>query len=140
LAALIFVLDALCEVAKAIRGMVRQMSAAKTKLVVMDQKKKKTTGKKPRRKKGAAKMREAADKVVGRDCKPIVEALSANGQKGQMQSAKFLYGLAQSLEEAGEGEGARQFRSVATELAMAPEWNGDAAKPDRSDEEDTLAD
>lgn len=70
-------------------------------------------------------MREAADKIVGRDCKPIVEALSSNCKKGQMLSAKFLYGLAQLAESSGEGDGARKFRSIATEWANSPEWKGD---------------
>ena len=87
------------------------MNAAKPKLVAI--KKKATNVPKQKRKRGAAKMREAADKIVGRDCKPIVEALSSNGKKGQTLSAKFLYGLAQSAEASGEGEGARKIRSIA---------------------------
>ena len=81
-------------------------------------------------------MREAADKIVGRDCKPIIEALSTNGKKGQTLSAKFLYSLAKSAEEAGEGESAQKFRSMATELANSPQWTGDWPKeePGENDE------
>jgi hypothetical protein len=100
------------------------MNAAKPKLVAMT-KKKATSATKPKRKRGAAKMRDVADKIVGRDCKPIIEALSANGKKGQMPSAKFLYNLAHSAEEAAEGEGACKFRSMASELANSPQWTGD---------------
>jgi len=70
-------------------------------------------------------MREAADEIVGRDCKSIVEALSSNCKKGQMLSAKFLYGLARESEDSGEGDGARAIRSIATEWMNAPEWKGD---------------
>ena len=73
------------------------MNAAKPKLVAME-KKKKTSSAKRKRKQGAEKMREAAAKIVARDCKPIVEALSSNGKKGQMLSAKFLYQLAEQNE------------------------------------------
>jgi len=109
------------------------MNAVKPKLVAM---KKKATSPKPKRKRGAAKMREAADKIVGRDCKPIVEALSSNCKKGQMLSAKFLYGLAQLAEASGEGESAGTFRSIATEWANSPEWKGDLEGETRAEEED----
>lgn len=99
------------------------MNAVKPKLVAM--KKKATNVPKPKRKRGAAKMREAADKIVGRDCKPIVEALSSNCKKGQIFSAKFLYDLARLAEASGEGDSARKFRSIATEWANSPEWKGD---------------
>ena len=113
------------------------MNATKPKLVAME-KKKKTSAAEQKRKQGAEKMRDAAAKIVGRDCKPIVEALSSNGKKGQMLSAKFLYQLAEQNEQAGEGESARKFRSMAAELANAPEWNGDWPKV--RDEEDDVAD
>jgi len=114
------------------------MNATKEKLVLVD-KNKKTNAKKPKakRKAGAAKMREAADKIVSRDCKPIIEALSTNGKNGQMLSAKFLYHLAHTAEEAGETENARKFRSMALELANSPEWKGGPprAGADEDDEE-----
>jgi hypothetical protein len=112
------------------------MNATKEKLVVLD-KKKKTNAKKPKakRKAGAAKMREAADKIVGRDCKPLIEALSTNGKNGQMLSAKFLYNLAHMAEEAGEAQNARAFRSLALELANSPEWQ-DGAREGSGDGDD----
>lgn len=84
-------------------------------------------------------MREAADEIVSRDCKPIVEALSSNGKKGQMLSAKFLYSLAQSAEASGESEGARKFRSIALEWANSPEWKGDSSE-EQSNEGDEVID
>ncbi len=80
-------------------------------------------------------MREAADKIVGRDCEPIVEALSSNCKKGETLSAKFLYGLARDNEKSGEGEGAREFRSVATEWANSPEWKGDPEEETPAEDE-----
>lgn len=82
-------------------------------------------------------MREAADKILGRDCKPIVEALSKNCQKGQSLSAKFLYGLAHSAEESKEGEAASEFHSIAQEWANSPEWKGDpeTEESDKADAE-----
>jgi len=81
-------------------------------------------------------MREAADEIVGRDCKTIVEALSANGKKGQMLSAKFLYSLAQTAEASGEGEGIRKFRSMALELANSPDWKAKSAAEEPGDDDE----
>ncbi len=112
-------------------GKVGQMKAAKPNLVAL--KKKKSAPAK--RKRGAVKMRETADEILGRDCKPIVEALSSNGKKGQMQSARFLYGLAQTAEASTEGEGgASKFRSIALEWANSPEWKGES-ETEKADEE-----
>ncbi|HMG86451.1 MAG TPA: hypothetical protein VK574_11925 [Terracidiphilus sp.] len=110
------------------------MNAVRPKLVAIE--KKVTIVPKPKRKRGAAKMREAADKIVGRDCKPIVEALSSNCKKGQMLSAKFLYGLAQLAEASGEGESARKFRSIATEWANSPEWKSELEAETPAEEEE----
>ena len=82
-------------------------------------------------------MREAADKVVGRDCKPIIQALSTNGKNGKILSAKFLYDLAHTAEETGEAQSAGKFRSLALELTNSPEWKGGAAEAADDDEEVT---
>jgi hypothetical protein len=111
------------------------MNAAKPEVAV---KGKKATAKKHKR--GAEKMREEADKVVGRDCKSLIEALSENGQKGLMQSAKFLYSLAHSAEELDEdGDGAHKFRSMAMELASSPEWKSNSAEEKPHEEEGDAA-
>lgn len=69
-------------------------------------------------------MREAADRVIGRDSRKIAQALSRNGQKGQLPSIKFMY----ELSEAGAGTDnqgdAQKIRDIALELANAPQWTG----------------
>ena len=84
-------------------------------------------------------MREAADKIIGRECKPIVEALAKNGKNGLIQSAKFLYQLSEGAEASSDGDGARNFRSMAMELANAPQWQGDP-DPRRPDDDEMSAD
>jgi hypothetical protein len=110
------------------------MNATNKKLVVL---KKETTkaAKTAKKKTGAAKMREAADEVIGRDCKPILDALSMNGKNGQILSAKFLYELAHTAEASGEGENAENFRSIALELATSPEWKGASSAASTDDGE-----
>lgn len=117
------------------------MSATREKLVVLD-KKETTKAKKSKAKKktGAAKMRKAADAVVGRDCGPIIDALSTNGRNGKIQSAKFLYELAHTAEEAGEGENAEDFRNMALELANSPEWKGGGLQRASTNDEDVEID
>lgn len=100
--------------------MVRNMSASKPKIVEIKKKKGKTTRSKPRR--GSEKLREAANKVMGRDSKKIGEALSENGKMGQLQSIKFMYDLSASGAKEDEQEGARKIRSMALELANSPQW------------------
>lgn len=122
-------------------GMGGQMSTAKPKLLELQKKqeKKKTRTAQPKRKRGAAKMREAADKIIGRECKPIVEALAKNGKSGQIQSAKFLYDLSVGAEKSSESESARNFRSMALLLANSPQWQGDP-DPEKMDDDDMTAD
>jgi hypothetical protein len=109
------------------------MNSQQPKLVVMEQR---TNDEKPKRTRGAAQMRDAADMILDHDCIDIAEALSTNGKKGQMQSAKFLYDLAKSAEASGEADGARKVRSMALELANAPPWDGEPAAEDRDEDED----
>ena len=113
------------------------MSIAKPKVVEIEKKQEKknrrTTA--PKRKRGAAKMREAADKIIGRECKPIVEALAKNGKNGQIQSAKFLYQLSEGAEASSESDGARNLRSMALELANSPQWEGDPEQQKLDDDE-----
>ena len=83
-------------------------------------------------------MREAADMFLEQDCLEIGEALSKNSKNGQIQSIKFMYEL--SEKKAQSGDGARKMRSIATEWANSPEWEGDAPeeKINEDDEEATI--
>jgi hypothetical protein len=72
-------------------------------------------------------MREAADKVIGRDSKCFAQALSENGKKGQLQSIKFMYDLSEKGAKESEESGAKKMRSLAAELARVPEWTGEPA-------------
>jgi hypothetical protein len=118
-------------------GLVGQMNATATKFAIVE---KKASDPKPARTGGAAQMREAAELVVQKDCLEIAEALSQNSKSGQIQSAKFLYQLAQEKEKAGEGDGARKFRSMAAELANAAQWTGDWPKAKHNEDDETATD
>ena len=112
---------------------------AKPKLVELEKKQrqsKKKAAPKRRKKRGAEKMREAADKVMGRDSKKIAEALSQNGKNGQLPSIKFIYELSEQGAKAQEQSGAQKMRSLAAELANAPEWTGEPAVAKHRDNDD----
>jgi hypothetical protein len=117
-------------------GLARQMNATATKLAIVE----KASEPKLQRKGGAAQMREAADLIVQQDCLEIAEALSKSSKNGHIQSAKFLYELAQEKERAGEGDGARKFRSMAEELANAAQWTGDWPKAKHNEDDETAID
>lgn len=108
------------------------MKALKPRLV--ESKKKNTSRKKTAAKRGAQKMREAADKIIGRDSRKIAQALSRNGQKGQLPSIKFMYELSEAGVATDDQDDARKIRSMALELASAPQWTGPL--PSETDDED----
>ena len=113
------------------------MNAIATKLAVVE---KKANDTKRKTRNGAAQMREAADLVMQQDCDEIAKALSKNSKDGQIQSAKFLYQLAEQNEDAGEGDGARKLRSMAEELASAALWTGDWPKAKQNEDDETATD
>lgn len=114
------------------------MNALKPKLV--ESKKKSTNRKKAPAKRGAQKMREAADKIIGRDSKKIAQALSRNGQKGQLPSIKFMYELSETGAASDDHEDAQKIRSMALELASAPEWSGPVPSETDDDPDEDVAD
>jgi hypothetical protein len=117
-------------------GKVGQMNAAKPRLVVLEKQASET---RPKSRNGAAQMREAADMFMEQDCFEIAEVLSKNSKNGQIQSIKFMYELSEKKTQSGEGEGARKFRSFATEWANSPEWEGPSPE-EKSNEVDEVGD
>src|SRR5689334_2985442 len=73
---------------------------------------------------GAASLREAVDTVLVRDSKHLAEALSNSGQNGRVQSTKFMYELSEGRETDDNQDEGRKIRSMALELAAAPQWTG----------------
>ena len=73
---------------------------------------------------GASKLREAADEVLCRDSNALAEALSKAAQNGKIQSTKFIYELSQAGAAGSDDEGDQKSRSMALELANAPQWTG----------------
>ena len=74
---------------------------------------------------GAAMMRQAADEVLKDRFMDIALALAKSSEEGHIQCSKFLYDLADKSKPLGEVEIARQFHSLADELAAEPQWRWD---------------
>ena len=115
-------------------GKVGRMNAARPQLVVENPKASETE---PANCRGAAKLREEVDFVLGQESKEIAEALAQSSKSGKIQSIQFMYGLAKEREKAGEADGARTFRSIATEWTNSPEWSGELESDPAGEEGDT---
>ena len=74
---------------------------------------------------GAASFRKAADRVLQLDGKDIAEALATEAKKGHIQSAKFLYDLADENCKLGAVEMIRTARSLAMQWTTEPLWVGE---------------
>lgn len=74
----------------------------------------KRAGLKKRSKKGrkavSEKLRTAAEVLLRREGKSVIEGLAENCRDGQVQSAKLLYEIAHGAEEGNEGFGSLAFR------------------------------
>jgi hypothetical protein len=73
---------------------------------------------------GAAKLREAVNRVLSRDSIELAEALSKSGQSGKIQSTKFMYELSEGGAATDDQEDGSKIRSVVQEWADAPPWTG----------------
>jgi hypothetical protein len=120
-------------------GMVGQMNIAKPKIVEIKKKGKTNAPKrKARAKRGSVKLREAANRVMGRDSKKLAEALAENGKKGQLQSIKFMYEISDDGAEDDEMTGAQKVQSMALKLANAPQWTGPPPTEDEDEDVEIL--
>lgn len=75
---------------------------------------------------GAAKVRQAADKVMMRNFEGLAQSLMKFTLGGNTSCAKLLFDLADgqvSMEDEGT---MRRFRSLAEEWAAEPKWEGEA--------------
>jgi hypothetical protein len=119
-------------------GMVEQMNTSKPKIVEIKKKGKTNAAKrKAETKRGSVKLREAANRVMGRDSKKLAEALAENGKKGQLQSIKFMYEISDDGAEDDEMTGAQKVQSMALRLASAPQWTGPLPTEDDDEDGDT---
>jgi len=74
---------------------------------------------------GARSFRAEADRVLQIDGKDIAEALATEAKKGHIQSAKFLYDLADENCKLGAIEMIRTARSLAMQWTTEPLWAGE---------------
>jgi hypothetical protein len=71
---------------------------------------------------GAGSFREAADRILQTNSELIVLALAEESKKGHIQSAKFLYDLADENCKLGAVEMIRTARSLAMQWTTEPLW------------------
>jgi len=71
---------------------------------------------------GAGSFREAADRILQENSELIARALAEESKKGHIQSAKFLYDLADENCKLGAVEMIRIARSLAMQWTTEPLW------------------
>lgn len=79
--------------------------------------------------KGAEKLRLAADRALKKQCIEIADALVKSSIEGHIQSARFLYFLAEGQQKLEAAKVVDTLHSLAIELAQQPEWR-EPADPD----------
>ena len=77
------------------------------------------------RKDGAERLRQAADKRVGRNSDKLADLLTEKALAGDLASAKVLVGLAERKKASLEPKKRRRGPSLAERLAAEPEWQGE---------------
>lgn len=78
-----------------------------------------------RRRSGAASFRRAVDRILQENSEPIAIALAEASKKGHIQSAKFLYDVADENCKLGAAEMMRTARSLAMQWTTEPLWIGE---------------
>jgi hypothetical protein len=76
------------------------------------------------RKDGAEQMRQAADRRVGRISEQLADMLEGKALKGDLNSAKVLFGLAERKKPIPEPVKRRRGPSLAERLSAEPQWQG----------------
>ncbi len=82
-------------------------------------------GGKAGRKDGAERLRQEADRRVGRNSKQLADLLTEKALGGDLASAKVLVGLAERKKPRPEPVKKRRGPSEAELLAIEPEWQGE---------------
>jgi len=77
------------------------------------------------RKDGAERLRQAADRRVGRNSNELADLLTEKALAGDLASAKVLVGLAERKKPRAEPVKKRRGPTDAELLAMEPPWQGD---------------
>lgn len=106
------------------------MIEAERKFVVMNSPREQETEQQNTNRKGAAEMRLAADMVLEESSIEIARALARSSIEGHIQSARFLYNLAEDREKLNSAEITQTIRSLASDWATEPEWLAEMSEED----------
>ena len=99
-------------------------ASKKTGRTTKDRRRERADGKTPR-KDGAERLRQAADRRVGRISEKLADLLTEKALKGDLASARVLFGLAERKKPIQELVKRRRGPGMAARLAAEPEWKGE---------------
>lgn len=83
------------------------------------------TDRKTSRKDGAERLRQAADRRVGRISEKLADLLTEKALAGDLACARALFGLAERKKPIQESVKKRRGPGLAARLAAEPEWKGE---------------
>src|ERR1035437_7673324 len=99
-------------------------TSRKTGRTIKNRRRERTDGK-TSRKDGAERLRQAADRRVGRISEKLADLLTEKALKGDLASARVLFGLAERKKPIQELVKKRRGPGLAARLAAEPEWKGE---------------
>jgi hypothetical protein len=106
-------------------GIGGQMNETEEKPAAVDEPRGQETENPKLERSGAENLRAEADRVLQSEGKGIAQALAAEAKKGHIQSARFLYDLADENCKLGAVEMIRTARSLAMQWTTEPLWVGE---------------
>ena len=99
-------------------------ASRKTGSTTKPKRRERACGKRPR-KDGAERLRQAADKRVGRISEKLADLLRDKAMAGDLASAKVLFGLAERKKPSPEPVKRRRGPRLTERWAAEPEWQGE---------------
>jgi hypothetical protein len=99
-------------------------ASRKTGRTTKNRRRERTDGK-TSRKDGAERLRQAADKRVGRISEKLADLLTVKALAGDLACARVLFGLAERKKPMQEPVKKRRGPGLAARLAAEPEWKGE---------------
>jgi hypothetical protein len=105
-------------------GIGGQMNETESKPAAVIELREKESEKPNPRRSGAATFRRAVDRILQENSEPIAIALAEASKMGHIQSAKFLYDVADENCKLGAAEMIRTARSLAMQWTTEPLWIG----------------
>jgi hypothetical protein len=116
------------EVAEALQVLSADVTSEKTSSMTKGRRPERASRGKGARKSGAERLRQLADKRVGRHSKELADLLTGKALAGDLANIRVLVGLAERKEPEPEPVKKKRWPTFAMELAADAPWEGEGEK------------